>query len=256
LHKVGRSSFRHFTYQILQIAHAHWSPASHSNTNRQVHALSSTVGIMKIDEMKSRLNDINPQCKITVIHDFISPENIDNILDGIKGINACIDAIDGAENKSALLAACTRRKISIVTCGGSAGRTDPTKIVCDDLTRAKDDRLLSACRKILRKTYGFSEGKSFLDLPKKWHIKAVFSTQLAKTVPQKVPQGTGGSSLRHCDGALGTACFVTGTIGFVAAGLVVEMIASNKFPRPRKGFVPAGQVAEGFASNESVAPTE
>ena len=43
-----------------------------SNTNRQLHALSTTVGKMKIDEMKDRLIDINPSCNVTNIHDFVS----------------------------------------------------------------------------------------------------------------------------------------------------------------------------------------
>lgn len=43
-----------------------------SNTNRQLHAMSSTVGKMKIEEMKRRLVDINPACNVTLIHDFVS----------------------------------------------------------------------------------------------------------------------------------------------------------------------------------------
>lgn len=43
-----------------------------SNTNRQLHATSSTVGKLKIDEMKRRLLDINPDCNVTNIHDFVS----------------------------------------------------------------------------------------------------------------------------------------------------------------------------------------
>ena len=43
-----------------------------SNTNRQLHAMSSTVGHMKTDVMKQRLLDINPNCNVTIIHDFVS----------------------------------------------------------------------------------------------------------------------------------------------------------------------------------------
>ena len=43
-----------------------------SNTNRQLHALSSTVGKLKIQEMQQRLIDINPQCNVTTIFDFVS----------------------------------------------------------------------------------------------------------------------------------------------------------------------------------------
>ena len=190
-----------------------------SNTNRQLHALSSTVGKMKIDEMKRRLLDINPACNISLIHDFVSEDNIDDIFTSIPGVTACLDAIDGSIGKSSLIAACARHRIPIVTCGGSAGRSDPTKIVCDDLTKITCDRLLSSCRKMLRQTYGFEHGKPFSEIkkgnvPRKWRINAVYSLEPQK----KLPGGSDSSSLRRCDGALGTACFVTGTCGFVAAG--------------------------------------
>ena len=211
-----------------------------SNSNRQIHTLTSSVGKMKIDVMKERLLQINPECKITLIHDFVSSDNVDDILKSVGPVTACLDAIDGSKEKTALIAGCCRHGIPIVTCGGSAGRTDPTKFVCNDLTRVTGDPLLNSCRSNLRKFYGFEEGKKFRDvngdqnkLPRKWKIHAVYSTE-----PQKsIPEGSDSSSLRRCDGALGTACFVTGAAGFVAAGRVVEMIATNKL-RPPKSFRP------------------
>ena len=217
-----------------------------SNTNRQLHALSTSVGQMKIDAMQSRLKEINPECEVTLIHDFVSKENADEIWNTIeelspKAVNACLDAIDGSDAKTAWIASCARRKVPIVTCGGSAGRTDPTKFICDDLTRAKEDPLLSSCRKNLRKYYGFQEGvspgekardpstgKLRKKLPRKWKIQAVYSTESPRSVPKE------SSSMRRCDGALGTACFVTGASGFVAAGKVVDMIANNKLPKPKQ----------------------
>ena len=217
-----------------------------SNTNRQLHALSTSVGQMKIDAMKSRLKEINPDCEVTLIHDFVSKENADEIWNTIgelssKPVTACLDAIDGSDAKTAWIASCARRKVPIVTCGGSAGRTDPTKFVCDDLTRAIEDPLLSSCRKNLRKYYGFqtgvspgekardpSTGKLKKKLPCKWKIQAVYSTESPKSAPKE------SSSMRRCDGPLGTACFVTGASGFVAAGKVVEMIANNKLPKPKQ----------------------
>lgn len=212
-----------------------------SNTNRQLHALSSTIGRMKIDEMKQRLQDINPDCRIQLIHDFVSPDNIDDILKSLPNITACLDAIDGAKAKTSLITACARYGIPMVTCGGSAGRTDPTKFVCDDLTRVQGDPLLAACRKDMRQSYGFEQGKSFQENKaqkpiRKWNIKAVCSTE-----PQKsLPNGGGSSSLRRCDGALGTACFVTGACGFVAAGEIISQIANDKLLVPRNfaGNVP------------------
>lgn len=220
-----------------------------SNTNRQLHALSTSVGQMKIDAMQKRLKEINPEIRVTLIHDFVSKENADEIWKTIEELSpdqpvtACLDAIDGSDAKTAWIASCARRKVSIVTCGGSAGRTDPTKFVCDDLTRAIEDPLLSSCRKNLRKYYGFQEGvspgskardpnsgKLRKKLPRKWKIQAVYSTESPRSVQKDSPS----SSMRRCDGALGTACFVTGASGFVAAGRIVEMIANDNLPVPKQ----------------------
>jgi tRNA A37 threonylcarbamoyladenosine dehydratase len=84
-----------------------------SNTNRQMHAMSSTVGKFKIDEMARRFKDINPDCNITLIHDFVSADNVDGFLTSISGVTACLDAIDGTKGKSALIAACARHQIPV-----------------------------------------------------------------------------------------------------------------------------------------------
>ena len=193
------------------------------------------MGKRKVDAMKKRLVDINPECHVDVMYDFVSPDNIDVILQSLPSIDICLDAIDGTKGKVSLIAACARYSIPIVTCGGSAGKTDPSKFVCEDLTKVEGDALLSACRKNLRKLYGFEQGLSFNDKksqksPRKWNIRAVYSTEPVKDLPR----GVDASSLRRCDGALGTACFVTGTSGFVAAGEVISQIARSKFITPRR----------------------
>ena len=200
-----------------------------SNTNRQLHAMSSTVGKMKIDEMKRRLNDINPDCEIELIHDFVSADNIDSILQNLSTVSVCLDAIDGSFSKAALIAGCARFGIPVVTCGGSAGRTDPTKFVCEDLTHVDDNPLLSTCRKRLRQHYGFEKNERNKRV-RKWIIKAVYSTERQK----ELPKGAYLSSFRRCDGALGTACFVTGTCGFMAADAVVSQIANDDLLAPRR----------------------
>jgi tRNA A37 threonylcarbamoyladenosine dehydratase len=214
-----------------------------SNTNRQLHALSTSVGKMKIDVMKERLQLINPDCNIILIHDFVSMDNVDEILTSISPpVTACLDAIDGATSKTALIAACARHGIAVVTCGGSAGRTDPTQFVCEDLSRVTGDPLLSTCRKYLRRYHGFEEGTKFRGrkpherkTPRKWKINAVFSTEPQKLLPNmESDDGNDVSSLRRCDGALGTACFVTGTAGFIAAGKIIEMIANDEILIPKK----------------------
>lgn len=203
-----------------------------SNSNRQLHALSGSIGKFKTHVMKDRLLDINPDCNVTLVETFVTAENVDDILKHIGPMTALIDAIDGQHEKCALIAACAKRKIPIVTVGGAAGRVDPTKIIYGDLTKAHDDRLLGRCRKVLRQSYGFEQGPpnnvKNNHRPKKWNITAVFSSEKQKA---KVDKKTSGS-LRTCDGYMGTACFVTGTYGFVAASEVVRMIAEDDLQIP------------------------
>ena len=212
-----------------------------SNTNRQLHALTSTVGKMKIDEMKRRLMDINPHVNITLIHDFVSVEAADGLISSLKPeLTACIDAIDGMYEKTALILACVDHSVPIITCGGAAGRVDPTQIVIDDLTKVQEDRLLFHCRKMLRQKYGFPK----VDIPgpgkkksrvRNWKIPAVFSTEVQqKVVDNNSEAQTTSSSFRTCDGALGTGVYVTGTYGFVAATKVIEMIAMDSLIVPKK----------------------
>ena len=256
-----------------------------SNTNRQLHATSSSIGKMKLDEMKKRLLDINPQCNITLIHDFVSPNNVHDLLDVCCNVHnnmhhnnntniALLDAMDGATEKTALIAACVQRQIPIVTVGAAAGRKDPTQICVGDLTRVENDRLLASCRKNLRKSYGFEAGLSFkewqslnkpqkepphnnsmnnddkpeekkIKAPPNWKVQAIYSTEIPRAQchpsPQQPQDTPTKSSFRLCDGPLGTACFVTGTYGFVAASCIVEMIAQQKMVIPRRQNVPPHQ---------------
>ncbi|KAL7427423.1 hypothetical protein ACHAXH_000903 [Discostella pseudostelligera] len=221
-----------------------------SNTNRQLHATSSNVGKMKIDVMKSRLLDINPHCNVTLLHEFVTVENANELLSSLlPNLTACIDAIDGMYEKTALLLACVHHGMPIITCGGAAGRMDPTKVVVDDLTKVTEDRLLFKCRKLLRQEYGFPKvpivsGKAKAEgRVRNWRIQAVYSTEVQQKTMIKGIEHTDGtsnvndvpsSSFRTCDGPLGTASFVTASYGFAAAWKVVEMIASDKLVVPKK----------------------
>lgn len=225
-----------------------------SNTNRQLHATSSSVGRMKIDEMKRRLLDINPECRVTLVHDFVSVDGADELVRSLgasldeygSGLTAVIDAIDGMREKVALILACVDRRVPVVTCGGAAGRTDPTKIVVDDLTKVSEDRLLFKARKCMRQEHGFPKvplpvgskkrknGEGGGGRIRRWRIPAVFSTEVQQRTPPTSQDDDSSSSFRACDGALGTACFVTGTYGFAAAKEVVEMIALDRLVVPKK----------------------
>lgn len=230
-----------------------------SNTNRQLHATTTNIGKMKISVMKERLLDINPHVNVTLIHDFVTVDNANTLLASLR-LTACIDAIDGVNEKTSLLLACVKLGIPIVSCGGAAGRSDPTKIVCNDITKVTDDRLLFKCRKLMRQKYGFpkvvvvpivnNKGRSSGRI-RNWKIHAVYSTEVVIHQQDQMTTNNGhstasyedddnnmsstsSSSFRTCDGILGTASFVTGTYGLVAACKVVEMITLDELIVPKK----------------------
>ena len=260
-----------------------------SNVNRQLPALSNTIGSMKIDILYQRLLQINPHCVVHRIYDFISTDNIYDMFDTInqdwgvppvtelsnskhveedittgsamddpmlKRVTAIIDCIDSAREKAALLAYCNHRSIPICTVGSTAGRTNPAKVTFGDITHVytssmghSSDRLLTTVRKELRQHYNFIPGRPFGRKSKPWFIPCVYSEEEV-IVPQQpslfnttnnisgdtttTTSTTWTSSFRQCDnGVLGTASFVTGTFGFVAASILVQGIAQNQLQVPR-----------------------
>ncbi len=212
-----------------------------SNTNRQLHTTTNTIGLMKTDVMKKRLIDINPKCNVTIIHDFITEDNVFDIMIHQllqNNVNVIIDAIDGNAEKAALIAAACIHNIPIITCGGAAGRIDPIQITCQDLSESIECKLLFWTKKKLRNQYKLfpNENEKKKKKMKKWRIPAVFSLEV---LPKKGNQKNDdnitdySSSFRKCDGVLGTASFVTGTYGMIAASQAVKMIANDSYPKPR-----------------------
>lgn len=167
----------------------------------------------------------------------ISVENAKEMVESLQPeVDIILDAIDGTSEKAALIAASCLANVTVVTVGGAAGRVDPTLIVCDDLSRSSECRLLFWTKKQLRDTYKlFPKGplKKGVNLRKikvkKWKIWAVYSEEVQK----RVEKDESSSSFRTCDGSLGTACFVTGTYGFVAASKVVSMLANQELIKPK-----------------------
>lgn len=104
-----------------------------TNTNRQIHALSGNVGLAKAEVMAERIRLINPECRVTVVDDFVTPENVAEYL-GV-GFSYVIDAIDSVRPKAALIARCRRYKVPLVTTGGAGGQIDPTQIRVADPRR-------------------------------------------------------------------------------------------------------------------------
>lgn len=104
-----------------------------SNINRQIQALSSTIDKKKCVAMEERVKQINPDCKVTIIDDFITLDNMADLLN--NGYDYVVDAIDSIKFKAGLICYCKRNKISVITTGGAGGLTDPSVIEVADLSK-------------------------------------------------------------------------------------------------------------------------
>ena len=125
-----------------------------SNTNRQIHTTQSSVGRSKVEVLRERLLDINPECECHAIDDLVTRGNIGKF--EFAQYDYVIDAIDHVSHKLALMHHCRRNKIRCVSTGGAGGLTDPTQIRIKDLTQTYNDPLLAKVRATLRNRHGYS----------------------------------------------------------------------------------------------------
>lgn len=189
-----------------------------SNINRQVQALTPTIGQAKVDAMRDRIQAINPACKVHRVEDFVTPENWPGILQG-QSVTAVIDACDQVKTKTALAHWAMRTKTLFVSVGAAGGKRHAHKVDIDDLARTTHDPLLAQVRYRLRKYHGAPrEGRTM-------GVTCVFSREaVAPPDPSCAIQGDG--SL-NCHG-YGSVVAVTATAGNCAAGWVLDQIAAKK----------------------------
>jgi tRNA A37 threonylcarbamoyladenosine dehydratase len=196
-----------------------------SNINRQIHALTDTLGKPKVSALAERIAQINPYCTVTEIEDFITPDNLGEMI-GAGEFDYVIDAIDNARAKAALIAHCRTHGIRLITIGSAGGQTDPTRIEVRDLTKTEHEPLLARVRKLLRNQYGFPRS-----IKTKFGIEAVFSTE-----PVRMPEsaeacaigatGDQGITGLNCAG-FGSAMVVTASFGLIAAAQVLRHLAAD-----------------------------
>lgn len=195
-----------------------------SNVNRQIHALSDTLGKAKVTALAERIGQINPYCRVTEIEDFVDPDNVAEFVAPGR-YDFVIDAIDNVRAKTALIAHCRTHAIPLITIGGAGGQIDPTRIEVRDLARTEQEPLLAKVRKRLRAQYGFPRGDK-----SRFGIDAVFSTE-----PLRPPQGacetgaTAGVTGLNCAG-FGSSMAVTASFGLVAAAQVLRKLAAQAQP--------------------------
>src|SRR5690606_27397969 len=136
-----------------------------SNINRQVHALTPTLGQSKVDAMAERIMAINPDCVLTRVDDFVEPGNVGEVLPGYY--TALADCTDQAAAKIAMVLHARQRGIPLLLCGGAGGKTDPLALRAGDLSQAQNDALLAKLRNILRRQHGFPKASDARGKPLK-----------------------------------------------------------------------------------------
>lgn len=123
---------------------------SETNINRQLVALHSTVGRPKAEILAARLQDINPQLRLTVLREYVRDEATDRLLDGGK-FDYAVDAIDTLSPKVNLIKGALDRGIPLVSSMGAGAKTDPTLIEIRDIAKSHHCPLAHMLRKRLHK---------------------------------------------------------------------------------------------------------
>lgn len=205
-----------------------------SNINRQILATSDNIGRDKILVMRDRIEQINAECKVHCVDEFISRDNLAECLN--TNMDFVIDCIDDFRTKAALIHFCKSNKINILTIGGAGGQVDPSKIKQSDLSRTQHDVLLARTRKLLRQDYNFAR-----NLKRSFGVPCIYSDE------QLVfPDGQGGitearpsesdalepsqglpNNALNCAGGLGSITHTTGTFAFFAASFVLNKLAKR-----------------------------
>lgn len=181
---------------------------SESNMNRQLVALTSTVGMLKADVMAQRIEDINPHCQLTLLTEFLTPDSISGVL--TKGYDVIVDAIDSLSSKSALLETAWRNDMTVFASMGAGGKLDPTQVRTGDLMDTSICKLAKQLRSQLRKR-GVGRG-----------IQTVYS--LEAPLPPLPPEPVSRGRARAVNG---TVSYMPSIFGLTLAGMVINHIVGD-----------------------------
>jgi len=184
-----------------------------SNINRQSIATVSTIGEAKVDVMKRRLLDINPNAEI-ISHKLRYNADTASMF-ALDSYDYVIDAIDSLSDKALLILNATAAKARLFSSMGAALKTDPAHIAVDEFWKVKGCPLAAALRRRFKKT-GCMPHRKF---------KCVYSDELQPNLGS----GTDGSGAMSFDKVAynGALCHITATFGMILASMVIRDIQSR-----------------------------
>ena len=119
-----------------------------TNINRQIIALTSTIGKSKVDAFEERIHDINPNCKVIKINSFINKENIELLFK--KNIDYLVDACDTMSTKILVIEECLRRKIKFISSMGTGNKFHPELLEITDIRKTINDPIAKIIRKYVK----------------------------------------------------------------------------------------------------------
>lgn len=197
-----------------------------SNINRQILALSSTLGRKKTEVAAERVHEINPDCKVTVKDIFVNADTLDEILN--EPIDYVVDAIDALNPKCCLMETLCQRGIPFISSMGAALKTDPSCIKLRKLNKTENCNLAKFIRKRLKRR-GLDIGKincvssdEQILLPE----TAVFDDDDNDVNPVISCEAKGRK--RHTLGSLPT---ITAIFGLTIANEIIQKISHHEFER-------------------------
>lgn len=191
-----------------------------SNINRQLLALSSTVGRPKVEVAAARIRGINPACDVELLPLFAHAETMDQILAGPPDV--LLDAIDGLNPKAELISAALTRGVPVCSSMGAALRTDPTRVRTGSLTQATGCPLARRLRKAIRR-----RGLSTDDVLCVHSDEPVDASLLREPDEGDLAPARGRKRL-----VLASLPTLTGVFGLTLANLALEVLLGDLFPRP------------------------
>jgi hypothetical protein len=120
-----------------------------TNINRQIHAFICNVGKYKVDEMKKRIELINPDIKVNIFKVKLEKDNIDSF--NLKYYDYVVDAIDTITSKIYLIKYCYENNIKIISAMGAGNKMDPTRFKVSDINKTSVCPLARVIRRELKK---------------------------------------------------------------------------------------------------------
>lgn len=199
-----------------------------TNVNRQLMATTSTVGQVKVEVMKRRLLDINPEAEIEAICGVYSEETADQY--DLDSYDYVIDAIDSLRDKACLILRATQSTATFFSSMGAALKMDPTKIDVAEFWKVKGCPLAAALRRKFKHAKTFPSRK----------FRCVYSEELLSNQGDETATAecatNGADAAYHAGSTIkarvnGTIAHTTAIFGFMLAGLALQDMVSTSDER-------------------------